>query len=533
MKEDKRQQVIALGRLGWPLRRIQKEIGVRRETAGEYLKQAGVPIREPGGWGRRQAIAKPANEAAQVSPDSQADPAAEDSKPANEVSPDSEALPAPGRSPSASACEPYLDFIELSLSKGRNAKAIYQDLVDDHGFTGRYQSVKRFVRRLRGQSSPEACPVIVTAPGEESQVDYGLGPMVRDPYSGKYRRTRLFALTLGHSRKAVRILTFRSNTRTWAELHEQAFRRLGGATRTVVLDNLSEGVLTPDIYDPVLNPLYRDVLAHYGAIALPCRVADPDRKGKVERSVGHAKNTPLKGQRFESLEQAQSYLDRWETNWADTRIHGTTKRQVAAMFAEEKPALLPLPLEPFRYFQFGDRRVNLDGCVEVEAAFYSTPPGWIGRNVKVQWDGRVVRVIHPRTGQLLREHLSQQRGGYRIPDEDKPARTPPSTQQLLARCGKIGPHLGAVAQQIYLRDGVVAIRRILGLASLARRHGAALTDEACAAALECGLPANPYQFVRRWLERKPPLTLRQVDPMIRQLTLYRDLIDQKTQENHE
>jgi hypothetical protein len=190
-------------------------------------------------------------------------------------------------------------------------------------------------------------------------------------------------------------------------------------------------------------------------------------------------------------------------------------------------------LEPFRYFQFGDRRVNLDGCVEVEAAFYSTPPGWIGRNVKVQWDGRVVRVIHPRTGQLLREHLSQQRGGYRIPDEDKPARTPPSTQQLLARCGKIGPHLGAVAQQIYLRDGVVAIRRILGLASLARRHGAALTDEACAAALECGLPANPYQFVRRWLERKPPLTLRQVDPMIRQLTLYRDLIDQKTQENHE
>ena len=96
-------------------------------------------------------------------------------------------------------------------------------------------------------------------------------------------------------------------------------------TRVVVLDNLREGVLTPDIYDPTLNPLYRDVLQHYGAVALPCRVADPDRKGKVESGVGHAQKTPLKGLRFESLEEAQTYLDHWEARWADTRIHGTTK----------------------------------------------------------------------------------------------------------------------------------------------------------------------------------------------------------------
>jgi len=134
-------------------------------------------------------------------------------------------------------------------------------------------------------------------------------------------------------------------------LHEKAFRRLGGVTRIVVLDNLREGVLKPDIYDPTVNPLYRDMLRHYNVVALPCRVRDPDRKGKVERGVGHAKNTRLKGLRFESLEEAQTYLDYWETRWADTRIHGTTKRQVAAMFAEEKPALQSLPVEPFRYYQ--------------------------------------------------------------------------------------------------------------------------------------------------------------------------------------
>lgn len=545
MNEEKRQQVLALGRLGWPLRRIQQETGVRRETASAYLKAAGIAVRSPGGWGKRPPAAKPANE---VSPDFGAELAASstatapadiptpaqepvppDSKPAIEVSTD----PAPGQSVTASVCEPYRDFIELSLSKGRNAKAIYQDLVDDHSFIGRYSSVKRFVRRCRGKQTPEARAVILTPPGEESQVDYGSGPMVRDPYSGRYRRTRLFVLTLGYSRKCIRILAFQSSARTWAELHEKAFRKLGGATKTVVLDNLGEGVLKPDIYDPWLNPLYRDVLAHYGAVALPCRVADPDRKGKVERGVGHAKNTPLKGLRFESLEEAQAYLDRWEAHWADTRIHGTVKRQVAAMFAEEKPALTPLPLEPFRHYQFGERRVNLDGCVEVDAAYYSAPPGWIGRTVNVQWDGRVVRVLDLRSNQLLREHLRQERGHHRIPEEDKPTKTPRTTAQLLARCARIGPHIGTLAERMYERGGQTEIRRILGITSLARQHGAALADDACAAALDSGIPANPYRFVRHWLERKTPLTLRQVDPIIRQLTLYRDFIDQKTQENQE
>jgi transposase len=105
--------------------------------------------------------------------------------------------------------------------------------------------------------------------------------MVRDPHSGRYRRARMFVLTLGYSRKAVRLLTFQSSTQTWAELHEQAFRRLGGVPRTIVLDNLAEGVLKPDIYDPAINPLYRDLLAHYGVVALPCRVRDPDRKAYV------------------------------------------------------------------------------------------------------------------------------------------------------------------------------------------------------------------------------------------------------------
>src|SRR6184192_2661981 len=406
--------------------------------------------------------------------------------------------------------------------------AIWQDLVTDHGFPHGYQTVKRFVRKLRGAMSPEAAGIICTAVGEEAQVDYGSGPMVRDPQSGKYRRTRLFVLTLGNSRKSVRLLVWRSSTRIWAELHEKAFRRLGGSPRVVVLDNLKEGVLSPDIYDPTFNPLYRDVLTHYGAVALACRVHDPDRKGKVESGVGHTKKTPLQGKRFESLEEAQAYLDRWEERWADTRIHGTTKRQVAAMFAEEKPFLLPLPLEPFRYYQYGERTVHLDSCVEVDAAYYSVPPGRIGKLVNVQWDSLHVRILDPRTHQLLREHVRQERGRHRVRPEDNPKKTPFTTVQLLARATRAGTHIGTFCEAIHRHQGELGIRRILGVLSLAKKFGVDAVEDACAAALE--LRVYEYRFIRRYLERRPQLTLRQVDPLIRQLTLYRDLINAKTQE---
>ena len=154
LSETKRQQVVALGRLGWPLRRIEDATGVRRETASAYLKAAGLSVRAPGGWGRRP-IPKPANE---VSTDSAGPPWP----------------PRPGRSPRASACEPYREVIVEALGRGRNAVAIWQDLVDDHGFSARYASVRRFVVRLRGAAPAEARVVITTAPGE----DYGESPVM-------------------------------------------------------------------------------------------------------------------------------------------------------------------------------------------------------------------------------------------------------------------------------------------------------------------------------------------------------------------
>lgn len=138
-----------------------------------------------------------------------------------------------------------------------------------------------------------------------------------------------------------------------------------------------------------------------------------------------------------------------------------------------------------------------------------------------------MRIIAPNTGQLLREHLRTRRGWYQIHDEDRPARTPTSTLALLARATSAGPHIGTVCTHIHQHDGVPGVRRILGVLALAKQHGPAVVDDAAKAALEIGVPT--YRFLRKYVERRPsvPLTLRQVDPLIRQLTLYRDLIDRK------
>ena len=528
LSDEKRQQVEALGRLGWSLRRIEREACVRRETASAYLKAAGIGVRGRGG-----AVSKPATSAEVITgcDDAKAATPGEvitDSGSSAATKPATSAKVITGPTPTESLCEPYREHVVRGLGDGRTAMSIWQELVERYGFTARYATVQRFVRRLAGTTSPEARVVIATLPGEESQVDYGEGPMVRYAASGKYRRTRLFLLTLAHSRKSVRLLTWKSSTRIWAELHERAFRRLGGVTSTVVLDNLREGVLTPDIHDPLLNPLYRDVLAHYGAVALPCRVRDPDRKGKVESGIAHTQKA-LRGLRFETIEEAQAWLDRWDDRWADKRIHGTTKRQVAAMFADERPHLKPLPVEPFRYYAFGERVVHLDGFVEVAAAYYAPPPGWIGRTVRVQWDEQHVRLLDPKSGALLREHLVQDRGRHAMRAEDQPTRTPPQVAVLLARAHGIGLATGAIADAMYAESRTVGVRRVLGLCALAKKRGAVAVEAAAQVALDAGAPT--YRFVRAYLERHHtvPVPLRQIDPLIRELTHYRDLVSRMTE----
>ena len=356
-------------------------------------------------------------------------------------------------SPARSACEDHRAWIEAQVRLGRNATAIYQELVDRFGFSHRYNSVKRFCRHLK-HKAPEAFDRLEFRPAEEAQVDYGEGALTRDPLSGRYRRPRLFVMTLKYSRRSFRRVVWKSSTEAWARPHEEAWRSFGGSCRYVVPDNLREGVITPDLYEPELNRLYAAMLTHYGVVADPARVRDPNRKGTVENAIQHTQSTALKGRRFESLDDQNAFLARWEETWASQRIHGRTKRQVQEMFEEERPHLQPLPLTGFRYFSEGTRTVQDDTTVQVAGAWYAARPAPIGTLVLVRLYAHEIEIRDAKTLALIRRHpRAAHQGAVQLPDAERLFNPSRQTHRILAQAQAIGPHTHALCQGLFERRG--------------------------------------------------------------------------------
>jgi len=399
----------------------------------------------------------------------------------------------------ASLCEPHRDFIEAQVRLGRNAMAIYQELVDEKGFAGRYNSVKRFVARLRVRE-PEQFDRLSFAPGEEMQVDYGEGAPTLVPGTDRYRKPRLFVATLRYSRRSFRRVVWKSGQQVWAELHEQAWRYFGGSCRYVVLDNLKEGVVKPDLYEPELNSVYAATLAHYEVVADPARVRDPNRKGTVENAIGHTQSTALKGKRFTSLEEQNEHLERWETKWAASRIHGAERRQVQAMFEEEKPHLQPLPARSMQYFRDEKRTVCDDGCVRVAHSSYAARPAVIGTEVLVRIFERRLEIRELKTQALLRTHtLAERPGTVVLPNSERVFNPSRETRLIFTKAKVIGADAERLCELMFTAEGRVGQRKLWGIVHLADRHPRQIVNAACAQALNDGLYS--YRHVKAITEQ--------------------------------
>lgn len=385
-----------------------------------------------------------------------------------------------------SACEPHRPWIEDQIRLGRNAMAIHQDLVDKFSFTHKYNSVKRFVRGLR-RKDPEQYDRLEFLPGEEAQVDYGQGAKTLGN-KGKYLRPRLFVMTLKYSGRSFRKVIWKSSQEAWARLHEEAFRYFGGCPQYVVLDNLKEGVITPDIYEPELNPLYMAVLTHYGVTADPARVRDPDRKGTVENAIQHTQNTALKGRVFEGIDEQNTWLIHWEEKWAKTRIHGRMKRQVEEMFQEEKPFLRPLPLIGFQYFRQETRRVSDDGTIQVGLSYYAALPAPLHHEVIVRIYADEIEIIDPRSMEKIRTHQKSHRAGeVKMEFTDRIFNPSRQTDYLLSKAKSIGPNTRRLCDLLFEEQGRIGQRRMQGIVNLARRYEACHIEQTAHEAIEMGL----------------------------------------------
>jgi transposase len=416
-----------------------------------------------------------------------------------------------------SACEPHREWIETQVRLGRNAVAIYQELVDEFGFAQRYNSVKRFCRALR-KREPEQFDRLEFKIAEEAQVDYGEGAPTRHPTSGRYRKPRLFVMTLRYSRRAFRKVVWKSSSEVWARLHEEAFRYFGGCTQYVVLDCLKEGVIKPDLYEPELNRVYAAMLAHYAVVADPARVRDPNRKGAVENGIQHTQDTALKGKRFESLEAQNEFLMHWEEKWAAQRIHGRAKRQVEEMFQEERPHLKPLPLEGFRYFEEGTRTVQDDTTVQVDGAWYAARPARIGSEVLVRLYEHEIEIRDRQTLELIRRHSrAARKGEVLLPEAERVFNPSRQTHQLLARAEQIGPNTQALCRALFERRGREGQKSMWGIVGLHPRYPACVLEQAAAAVL--GRQNYSYKAVRLAAEQLLAQTITALDTLQPQLPL--------------
>ncbi|MFD2850303.1 IS21 family transposase [Eoetvoesiella caeni] len=408
-----------------------------------------------------------------------------------------------------STCEPYREFIAAQLRLRRNFMSIYQDLVDQFGFTGAYNSVKRFAGKLQ-EHDPEQFDRLEFAPGEEAQVDYGEGAPTRVPGTQRYRRPRLFVMTLRYSRRSFRRVVWKSSQETWAQLHEQAWRYFGGTTHYVVLDNLKEGVLAPDLYEPELNPVYAMVLRHYGVVADPARVRDPNRKGTVEHAIGHTQATALKGKRFESLEEQNAFLEHWETRWAAPRIHGSTRRQVEAMYQEERPHLQALPISGVQYFKEAQRTVCDDTCIRVDHSSYAARPARIGSRVLVRLFDHYLEIRELGTQALIRTHARVDRPGTVVlPDEERLFNPSRETRALLRQAQEIGVAAHQLCQTLFAAEGRVGQRKLWGIVGLARRYPSRLVEQACQRALDEGIQS--YKRIKALTEQLTTQALEQLN----------------------
>ncbi len=477
------QSIIALHARGWSRRRIARELGVHRVPVGKYLDEAeskstistlGSDVAPPA----KSTISTAVSEAA------------EEPKPAKVAT-----GCLAGRQ---SLCKTFEAQIEAGLQTGLTAQRIHQDLVRDHGFSGSYQSVKRYVRGL-AHTLDLPFRRMECAPGEEMQVDFGTGAWVVE--DGHRRRPHLFRAVLSHSRKGYSEAVWRQDTETFVRCLENAFRFFGGVTKTVVPDNLKAAVIQADWYDPELNPKLNSFAEHYGTVIVPTKPAMPRHKGKIEAGVKYVQSNALKGRTFESLAAQNLFLANWERTVADTRIHGTVRQQVAALFKSEQPALLPLPADLFPCFVEARRTVHRDGHIEYQSAFYSVPPEFLGRTLWIRAESRILRIFNQRM-EVIAMHARVEKGKFATDDAHihahKRCVIERGANHLLERCQLMGSHSGAWAEAVHAQRGAHGLRVLQGLLGLVQKHPVQRIEQAAAIAVHRG--AWRLKDLRRLLE---------------------------------
>lgn len=397
----------------------------------------------------------------------------------------------------------YREAIREGLQTNRMS-TVRQRLEEATGLRVSPSTFRRYVHRVL----PEALkrPVVTVwrpevPPGEEGQVDFGFMDRWLDPVSRQVRRVYAFILVLSYSRHLfVRFVT-RLDGPTWLRCHLEALAFLDGAPRRIVLDNLKDGVVKPDLYDPQLNRAYAEFAAYHGILLDPARSGRPRDKARVERAIPYVRESLWRGRTFLSEEAMNREAVRWCREVAGMRVHGTTRRRPLEAFeAEERPHLQSLPPVPWEPCTWTTAKVGPDAHGAVAGHLYSVPHILRGERLDVRYTDRLVEFY--RNGTLVKTHLRGKGRGRTTDPADLPPdkvafyeRTP---QWCLRRAREVGPAVFEAVRQVLAENTLTHLRQAQGILRLSETYGPARLDAACRRALAFGDPR--YRTVKTILQ---------------------------------
>ncbi len=476
-------EVLRRLRLGEPERRIARDLDLSRNTVAYYRR-----------WARGHGLLTgELPDAAQLAALLQAP---EEARPPQEQS----------------AVAPFREQVLAWRQQGVEGQAIYQLLVEQHGFMGSYSAVKRFLRRV--DPPPVRATVrMEVAPGEEAQVDFGFAGLLFDPDLGRLRRAWAFVMILSCSRHEYVEFVFDQEVATWCRCHRAAFEFFGGVPRRLVPDNLKAAIVRAALYDPEVQRVYRELAEHYGFLIAPCRPRTPEHKGKVEQGgVHYVKRNCLAGRAFRDVHDANGHALRWCLETAGRRLHGTIKQQPLVVFEQvERAALLPLPLTPWEPVTWKQAKLHPDCHVVFQGAYYSAPHRLLGQRLWVRATTTQVQLFHEHA--LVATHLVARPGQRRTLHAHLPPdkvhfllQTPGWCQQKAA---EIGPTCAMFVAALLGDRPLDRLRGAQGVLRLGQRYGAPRLEAACARAVAVGeyRYATVKTILAAGLDRQPLLDL--------------------------
>jgi transposase len=401
-----------------------------------------------------------------------------------------------------SEIEGHREQIKTWLVHGVTVSTIHQRLRDNLGLSASESSLRRWISaNLAEEATRNAVVVLRDTPpaGEEAQVDYGMLGRWFDPGTGRRRRVWGFIIVLAFSRLMFLRPVLKMDQRSWVEAHVLAFEFFGGVPLRIVPDNLKTGVITPDLYDPLINRAFAELATHYRTLIDPARALKPRDKARVERPVPYARDSFFAGraEEFTSMEHMQAEAMRWNRDVANVRrcrpLDGVAP--IDLFMAEEAHTLQALPRTAFELAAWTKVKVHPDIHVKVGKALYSIPWRYIGKSLDAKEANRTVAFFLD--GALVKTHVRIEKGkqtDYSDYPPEKIAFLQRNPVWCRRRAAEIGSSAAELVELLMEVNALYRLRSAQGVVRLADKYGDERTNAACRRALGVGDPS--YKTVK-------------------------------------